>query len=290
MPNPTTLEMPLLIGLISALFMIGALIVFAVSRIIKLRRLEKQVYKDPLTDLYRSTYLEKNFSDFLVKADLNLSFYYVNIDNFKNYNDMFGFNLTDILLKQFSARLKEIAPTEEYVFRVHSDRFIVLSPTKKDAEGGFTDQLLNKLKKPYTVEEHAFRLTVSIGRYDINESAPTYHDVLLKSELAHEEAKRIGKDQLVVYSQKLRKEHQNMFDMYRFIKDALNNDSFYMEFQPILRTQEQTIAGVESLIRFDLKHKLLFPADIIRYAEKFNMIELIDRYVIEQSFNAFKSF
>lgn len=274
--------------IISALFV--ALIIYAALTTRSKRQVQTLMFTDQLTNIYNARYLETHFSDILMTIDESISFYYINIDNFKNYNDLFGFHVADKLLKGFSSRLTNIAPASSHVFRVHSDRFIVLSAARKDKDGAFTNELLKKLKKPYTIDEHEFRITVSIGRYVISDERPLYQDVLLKSELALDEAKRIGKDQAVVYDSRMREDHHNMFDMYRFIKDALKNNTFYMEFQPIMDTKNKTLAGLEALIRFKAKRKLLFPGDIINYAEKFNLIDEIDRYVIKHTFEAYRRF
>ncbi len=270
---------------ISAIIII-ALIVFGVIRTITLKNTRKLLYVDALTGIHKSEYLEKNFSDLVLKQDKDVTFFYINIDNFKNYNDIFGYNTANRILVEFASRLLSLS---DNVFRVHSDRFIMLLDKSEDEMRDFTKQLLKKLKEAYFIESQPLTITVSIGTYQIKDNSLRYHDCLYRSELALEKAKTIGKDKMVEYSENLKSEHHNAFEMYQVIKKALFDESFYMQFQPIVKTESQKVVGFESLLRYEDKHKMIFPAQIIEYAERFNLIEKIDKYVVKKSFETYQA-
>jgi len=274
--------------LLSAVFaaLLAVLAVITAFRMRAVRRYRKLLYIDELTELKKSTYLERFFADSLPDFDSEVSMYYLNIDNFKNYNDLFGINLSNRLLYEFARRLEELCAPYTHVYRVHSDRFIVLHP--KSEHEAFSKNLLQGLKEPFLVEDYEIRLTVSAGRYDIPEKRPRYYECVFRSELALQAAKSRGKDRVIAYSSDLRRENQDSFRMFQSIKDALKNELFYLEFQPIVDLDTEKPVGLESLIRIQDKYKIHFPADIIEYAERYNMIEEIDYYVVERSLESFR--
>ncbi len=253
-----------------------------------LRRYRRMLYRDDLTGLDKTTYLEQYFTDILVGIDHDVEMHYINIDNFKNYNDLLGHQFADALLKQFAQRLHALSAPYFHIYRAHSDQFVLLYPKYDDYDIGSV--LHERLGEPFNVENQSITLTVSIGRYDIPSTPPTFYECLLKSELALQEAKKRGKDTFFVYDDSLKRRNEDAFKMFTSIKRALEEEQFYLEFQPIVHVKSQRLTGVESLIRIHDKYQLHFPLDVIAYAEKYNMIEDIDRFVVETSLLAYKRF
>ncbi len=266
-----------------------AILFYSVLRVRKVKLYQNMLFKDSLTGLSTSAYLKQHFNDIVVAHDRDVALYYVNIDNFKNYNDIFGHHTADELLKVFAEILQEASAPSKSVYRVHSDRFIVLVPQDKDATA-FTDRMLKTLKHPIYLNDHSIKLTVSIGRYDLPNDQPKYFQSVLRSELALEQAKKKGKDQIVTYSSSLKQKSQKAFDMFQFIKESLQEDKFDLQFQPIVMTNTEEIVGVESLLRISNSNGLVFPEAIIEYAETFNMIEEIDFLVAKKALMNFRRF
>ncbi len=276
------------IGILLAALILHSGIMFFRNRTLKVYR--RLLYEDELTGLKRSIYLEQRFSDVLAEIGDDVSFYYINIDNFKNYNDLFGHHIANHLLRAFADRLTELAEPYGRAYRIHSDRFLVVYPTPENDDEHFGRSLLKTVKAPFNIEGHEIKVTVSVGRYDIPPEKPRYHNSLFRSELALQEAKSRGKDQLASYANRLTRQSKDSFEMFRSIKEGLRNEHFYLEFQPIVSVVEKELKGLESLIRMHDKHRLRFPLDIISYAERYNMIEEIDRYVVKRSLEAFNKF
>ncbi len=286
-PDFTAQMWLILVGaLLSALILVLA---FSLFRTRKIKRYQEMLFEDQLTGLKTSHYLQYHFNDIIVGFDRDVALYYINIDNFKNYNDIFGHHVADELLKAFADKLHEASKPYHAVYRVHSDRFILLRPQEEKASD-FAGTLLRSLKQPFHLKDHSIKLTVSAGRYDINHTPPRFFTSVFRSELALEEAKQSGKDQIVVYSNDLKQRSKKAFDMFHFIKESLNNDSFVLEFQPIVETKSETIVGLESLLRVKDNTGMIFPDSLVDYAEKFNMIEEIDYMVARKALMKYREF
>ena len=278
-----------LIIFLSFLFLLGLALVL-LNRKKTLKFYQKLLYDDSLTETKNINYLREHFNNILVGFDQDVAMYYINIDNFKNYNDLLGHQLANVLLQTIVKRLKELVAPYDSVYRVHSDHFIVIYPSSKLNDDEFSNKMIQTLKEPYTLSVHNVKLTVSVGRYLITSRSPRFNETLLRSELALHEAKLRGKDQIVYYTSSVKRKNHDAFSTYRLIKDALRESNFFLEYQPIVDSSNGNTLALEALIRIKHKHKILYPVDIIAYAEKYHLIEDIDRYVIREAFEAYKRF
>ncbi len=278
-----------LLAVLVAFFLVGITVLW-LNRRKALRFYRRLLYNDSLTEIKNITYLRENFNDILIAFDTDVSMYYINLDNFKNYNDLLGHALANRLLYQVAERLGSLVSPYGTVYRMHSDHFILLYPTQSDNDNAFSDKLLHTLKQDYPAGVHTVKLTASIGRYSISSTTPRFHDCLLRAELALQEAKLQGKDRVVYYSSTIKRRNHDAFSRFRTIKEALKEKRFFLEYQPIICNQSRKIVGVEALIRLRDNRKTYYPQEIIAYAEKYHLIEDIDRYVIAEAFEAFTRF
>lgn len=152
---------------------------------------------DPLTQLYNYRYFIKSLEYEIKRAerfDSQISLALIDIDDFKKYNDTFGHLEGDHLLKElariFNAHLRET----DIVCRYAGDEFAIIFP-QSDKEG--TSQVTDKLRK--AVEEAVFKnkVTISIG-VACYVAGMDRHDCILKADMALYEAKRGGKNKVVI--------------------------------------------------------------------------------------------
>ncbi len=274
---------------VAVFFLLGMTLLWF-NRSKALRFYRSLLYNDALTEIRNITYLRENFNDILIAFDQDVSMYYINLDNFKNYNDLLGHALANRLLYQVAERLTNLVKPYGTVYRMHSDHFVLLYPTQSDNDNAFAETLIRTIKMDYPAGVHTVKLSASIGRYAIQHSTPRFHDCLLRSELALQEAKTQGKDRVVYYSSAIKRRNHDAFAKYRTIKEALKEKRFFLEYQPILCSASRKIVGAEALIRLRDDRKIYYPQEIIAYAEKYHLIEDIDRFVIAEAFEAFTRF
>src|SRR5205807_1579117 len=89
-----------------------------------------------LTNLPNRRMLKAQLSDFvnLPKNKPTMALFYMDIDNFKFFNDTFGHQTGDILIKMVSQRIKAILSPSEVIARIGGDEFIVVIPTFTDTK------------------------------------------------------------------------------------------------------------------------------------------------------------
>jgi two-component system cell cycle response regulator len=163
------------------------------------KMLEALALYDPLTGLANRRLLSDRLSVALIHARRNMSavaVVYLDLDGFKQINDMLGHSVGDVLLKLVAERLVATVRQEDTVARVGGDEFILglWHVSGADYAATVASKVIEAVSQPYDIEGHAVRITISagIGLYPVHgEDA----DTLMKSaDLALYDAKRAGKN------------------------------------------------------------------------------------------------
>ncbi len=248
------------------------------------RRLKLTAYKDDITGLpNRKKFLEDVIN---LKMRENLHFALINIRNFRDINDLLGFDDANIILKEFGQELKNIVKSkckECLVYRIRGDKFGLLGCGF--SEVGFVDfvqRVIRNLEaKSFNLKDINLRLDVVAG---ISENPDNF---LIESEMAEEEAKRKGLD-LYVFDEELEKKFESLEKNVRIateIKKALEEDRVVPFFQPIVDLKSSQPVKYEALIRIiDSNGNYLNPGEFLPIAKKISIYRKLSRAVLEKAF------
>jgi len=248
------------------------------------RRLKLTAFKDDITGLPN----RKKFLDDVntLRTSRNLHFALVNIRNFRDINELFGYEEGNAILREFGRELRRVVKRKDSyctVYRVRGDKFGVLGCDFNDA--GFIDliqRIIRNLEvKDFTVGDISFRLDVVAG---ISKNPDEF---LIESEIAEEEAKNRGVD-LYVFDEELKEKFKNLEKNVRIateIKKALEEDRVIPYFQPIVELSTLKPVKYESLIRIVKSDgTLLNPGDFLPVAKKISIYRRLSRAVLEKAF------
>lgn len=144
-------------------------------------QLEQSSVTDMLTGLYNRQGFVKTLDEEMAKysADRNITttVMYIDLDNFKFYNDTFGHAIGDVLLVSFADIFKQITMNRGYAIRYGGDEFVIIITNSSEAEGveiaksiyakldetdGFADKLKEKMGSDFVIEPEK-RVSCSIG-------------------------------------------------------------------------------------------------------------------------------
>lgn len=217
--------------------------------------LEDYFFTDELTKLPNKNALDKALH-VMRESDVP-SLFLINIDNFKNYNKLYGLDIGNEILKRFSHCAERVAKELKYdIFRISSDEFIMLhvSPLldrdKLYEDIVYTLEILNGIElKADNVDEKVL-VHISMGvTYD-------QENLFNKAFTALDCAKKSNK-KFVVYTSNLdeTKSLANDFYWQEVIADTLGEDNVVPFFQPICDT-EKNIIKYEALIRIQSQDKI----------------------------------
>ncbi|MCX7170149.1 MAG: diguanylate cyclase [Proteobacteria bacterium] len=159
---------------------------------------------DLLTGLANRTLFTDRLQQTIAKARrdrTSLALMFIDLDEFKPVNDLFGHHVGDLLLKQVASRLQECLRREsDTVGRLGGDEFVVILPeieATRDALG-VAEKILHTLNQPFDIAGHAIRISASIGIAVFPEHGGDEKLLLKSADAAMYRAKVGGRNRLVV--------------------------------------------------------------------------------------------
>jgi EAL domain-containing protein (putative c-di-GMP-specific phosphodiesterase class I) len=175
---------------------------------------------------------------------------------------------------------------EDTVGRPGGDEFTILLydvETVADA-GQVAEKILRALERPITVSGHQLIVTTSIGITVIPEDGLDPNALTKNADLAMYRAKEQGRNNYQFYREELNTKAVQRLRTEHELRRALERSEFELHFQPVVRLRDQTIVGVESLLRWNHPERGLVPPDeFVGVAEETGAIVEIGNWVIEEA-------
>jgi diguanylate cyclase (GGDEF)-like protein/PAS domain S-box-containing protein len=249
------------------------------------KQAEEQIHQLAFYDLLTGAanrYLLRNQVEKLLTSDTpNTCFtlMFLDLDHFKEINDVFGHDVGDQLLKIVTKRLTEKFHEQETICRLGGDEFVVLLPNKHcDDLAEKTNAVLDCLIQPYHIQGHALKVSASIGVSSYPQHGNTYSELLKFADLAMYHAKSNGRNAYFCFEPWMADNLNKNVTLQMALQQAISRHELHVVFQPQLHSATQSIIGFEVLTRWN--HPTLgniSPDVFIPLAEKSDfMIELTD--------------
>lgn len=258
-------------------------------------RLSWQACHDSLTGLINRSEFEKRVQKSLQTArdsHLRHAICYLDLDQFKIVNDTCGHLAGDELLRQLSCLLQTKIAQTDTIARLGGDEFGLLlnqcSLVQAHKQALETCNLVRDFR--FTWEDKVFSVGVSIGLVEIDETTPDLATVLSAADAACYAAKNQGRNRVHVYQV----DDQDLIQQRREIRwaaripQALEENRFCLYYQPIVGIQamNKQYKHGEILLRLrDTSGQLIPPMAFIPAAERYDLMKLIDRWVIRTFFS-----
>jgi diguanylate cyclase (GGDEF)-like protein/PAS domain S-box-containing protein len=208
----------------------------------------------------------------------------LDLDRFKVINDTRGHQTGDVLLRQVAERLISALDSNGFAARIGGDEFAIVLQNLDDnsSAADICTKLLAKIGEPYTIGGVEQTIGASIGVARIPEDGTSPDELLRLADLAMYEAKASGRNCFCFFSPQMNHIAQMNAGIETDLRDALNSDQLFLEYQPIVDTASGNYAGLEALLRWN--HPVrgrLSPADFIKVANDSGLIGRIGTWVVE---------
>ncbi len=229
-----------------------------------------------------------------------VALFFIDIDFFKQVNDLLGHDVGDLLLIEIAERLKvsfqgftfdldsPIVAEEEdrhssSVFRLGGDEFTSLIKTESiEKIVDLANETINEIKKPYLISNKEIIVSCSIGISIFPDDADNQTELIKYADIAMYQAKE-SKGCCVLFDKIRDNEFLSKLALEEELKKALLNEQLVLNYQALLGPQEQ-IVGIEALIRWDHPRLgILLPNDFIPIAEKYHHMVEIGEYILNTS-------
>jgi diguanylate cyclase (GGDEF)-like protein len=185
-------------------------------------------------------------------AQPRLAVFSIDLDGFKNLNDLLGHAAGDDLLIGMALRLTTAFP-QETVVRLGGDEFLVIADRARFDDPAATAGTLHAaITEPMTLQEGGSEigLGVSIGVSLYPDHAETLRETIRKADMAMYAAKH-GQDQPVrLFDAKLEASMREQKEIEEHFLIALDADEIYLDYQPVFDTQRNGVVSLEALARW----------------------------------------
>ncbi|QOY51212.1 EAL domain-containing protein [Candidatus Sulfurimonas baltica] len=244
---------------------------------------KEKIYIDQLTNIQNRFALMEYLEDIT-----HGNAFLINIDNFSNINNAYGFDLGDKVLIEISKLINIAKPISCKLFRINSDEFVLLNEinmSNRELEEtasalvSFFDQMDIEI-----CEDIEIRVSISIGIASGSSS-----EVLNEARVAIKELREYKRGSYKIFNPNstfIKKQQENIYWIHK-IKDAFAEENIIAFYQPIINNKTKKIEKFECLARINDKGVLISPIRFLEASKLTGTLTLLTRTIIQKSFEMF---
>jgi diguanylate cyclase len=275
-----------------------------------LATLTQHAVHDPLTDLMNRRGLLPCLQG--VERAGEASLLTLDLDGFKEVNDILGHTRGDELLVAVSRRIEACLPGGAQAFRIGGDEFAIVVPGSSEQVDATSQKLLRAVRAAATDVPGALavgvsasigvagiaaggqtmdRLSLSLARpgaQPVPQDSSDTLDVLVRSSAALGAAKRAGRDRVEYYDGQVAAHHRRQLLIERRLQEAVAQGEIDVHYQPVLDLLNRRVVGLEALARWtDPVLGRVGPDEFIPLAERSGLIDALGAHVLQRALGDF---
>jgi len=251
-------------------------------------KLEKMAYFDPLTGLpNRSLFKDRleNEINNCRRFGQRCAVLFLDLDRFKLINDTLGHAIGDELLVEVSRRIETKVRSNDTIARMGGDEFTLLLSRipNADAAAMVAQNIIHAMLEPICLRSEEIRVGASMGIAIYPEDGLNYETLMRHADTAMYEAKSSGRGQYHFFSDYMDKAAHEHLRLEHDLHRALDEEQFFLEFQPQIDASSGKTVRCEALIRWQHPKRDVMPPDMfIPFAEESGLIIPIGNWVIRE--------
>ncbi len=271
--------------------------------------LAHSAFHDGLTNLpNRALFLDRLQRAFVLSkrhTDYKFAVLFIDIDEFKVFNDSLGHTVGDEVLvqigKRLTASLREVdtiarpqlgtAPKDDTLARVGGDEYTVLLEDIRNPSDAIrvAERLQNRLAAPFSAHGYDIVVTASVGIALSTAVCAHAEDLLRDANIAMYRAKRTGKARCEVFDTAMHAGAVRRLELETELRKSLELGGFRTHYQPIISLKTGRITGFEALTRWQHGDRLLSPAEFIAVADETGLIIPMNRLLLREACEQLRS-
>ncbi|GAB2877755.1 hypothetical protein GCM10027046_02070 [Uliginosibacterium flavum] len=248
-------------------------------------QLKELALRDPLTGLLNRRALAEQMDEVLACAagvGMGVQVLFIDLDRFKEVNDVQGHFVGDQVLIEVAARLRAALPEPALVARWGGDEFVAVVPAV--AGRNLVPAVHACLAEPIRVRGNEIRIDASIGISLSPEHGRDVDVLVRQADVAMYQAKLKGRSGSQTYDAAMGEQLRRLHELGQALREALENDALSVVFQPIVPQHASLTSKMEALLRW--QHPVrgaVSPREFIAIAEDAGLIGKLGRWVLVRS-------
>lgn len=241
---------------------------------------------DGQTNIPNRAFFVETLHKAIARADRNhsrLAVLLLNLDGLKQINDRYSYETGDLLLKDVARRLAEGLRAGDFLARMGGDEFVVMFEDLGHDEhaASLADKIREVLGPAFAVGEHQIPVTASIGISTFPECGDDAGSLIKTAEVAMRRAKESGRNTYHFYSRSVHAEMSRRAELERDLREAVEQEQFELEYQPIADLGTGRIEALEVLLRWNHpEHGLVRPMEFVPILEATGMMNGVGEWVL----------
>jgi len=243
-------------------------------------------FHDSLTTLANRALFRDRVEDTLETVGHDgIAVLFLDLDSFKQVNDLLGHASGDLLLVQVAERLRHSVRPGDTVARLGGDEFAVLLEGADDATAvDVAGRITNALRAPFVVDGQEILVRGSLGVAISSSDARSADKLLRNADLAMYRAKASGEGGFERYEPEMHLDLVERLQLEVDLRRAIEGNELVLHYQPIVEIATGRITGVETLVRWRHPTRgLVQPSSFIPIAEDSGLIVALGRWVLRES-------
>ncbi|AXS38783.1 EAL domain-containing protein [Breoghania sp. L-A4] len=246
-------------------------------------------HHDALTELPNRTMLREQLGLQIARSrrgDRQFALHLIDLDDFKNVNDVLGHSAGDNILIEVAKRLMAIRRKGDVIARLGGDEFAVLQTgitCSKDA-AIYAGEIGATIAQPHSVSGQKIETTASIGVVMHPADGYDFEEMLRHADLAMYQAKADGGNQHRFYATDMNTLARRAVALDTELRKAIECEEFILYYQPQVDIKSGAFVGVEALLRWRTSTgEIIGPAGFLPRAEENGMIVPINEWVLREA-------
>ncbi len=228
---------------------------------------EYNALHNKLSHLYNRYAFEQELSR-LLGRNVSYGIIFLDIDNFKQINDIYGRPMGDTILNEFGKRLLASHGKFDLCAHIGGDEFLLAKAGSAHVIQNALDTLFDELSVPFVINDTNLVLKISAGISSYPDNGTSVEALINNADISLHEVKKSGKGIYTFYSPEMRIGLERYNNIIQTLKNCISEKELFLMYQPIYDSNTTTIVGFEALMRIMSKEfGLISPVEFIPIAE-----------------------
>lgn len=248
---------------------------------------------DAQTDLYSQVKFEEHIKDYLATRR-KVAVLEIEFDHMNDMNILYGTNYSEQMQREIGLRFIYMMDADTAVYRMNSSNFaFILRDADREEAEAYMEKIKDTLKENAYIDGHFFEFKIYASGLILDDYKGDISTVQSKLEYTLEKARERRSTDILFFNDLVLSYGGMDWDLMKIIHQSVLNhcDGFYVEYQPIVTSEDGKIMGAEALVRWKKEpYGAIPPGLFIDWLENDPSMYDLGNFVLEQALWDSKSF